>query len=72
MTIDGNYDFILTKLRNEYERKTERDNMRIASIIISLLICIVLIGCKPDNLEIEIYTSDIESAFEGEVVEEDE
>jgi len=68
LTIDGNYDYP-NKTRNEYERKTERDNMRIASIIISLLICIVLIGCKPDNLEIEIYTSDIESAFEGEVVE---
>ena len=26
-------------------------------------------GCKPDKLEIEIYTSDIESASDGEVVE---
>ena len=43
--------------------------MRIISIIISLLMCIVLIGCKPDSLEIEIYTSDVESAFDGEVVE---
>ena len=26
-------------------------------------------GCKPDKLEIEIYTSDIESASDGEIVE---
>ena len=43
--------------------------MRIISIIISLLMCIVLIGCKPDSLEIEIYTSDVESASDGEVIE---
>jgi len=30
---------------------------------------IMIIGCKPDNMEIEIYTSDIESASEGEVNE---
>ena len=29
----------------------------------------MIVGCKPDNLEIEIYTSDIESASDGEVVE---
>ena len=50
-------------------QKTEKDNMRIISIIISLLMCIVLIGCKPDSLEIEIYTSDVESASDGEVIE---
>ena len=32
-------------------------------------ISIMIIGCKPDNMEIEIYTSDIESASEGEVTE---
>ena len=36
-------------------------------IIVS--ISIVIGGCKPDKLEIEVYTSDIESASEGEVVE---
>ena len=36
-------------------------------IIVS--ISIVISGCKPDKLEIEVYTSDIESASEGEVVE---
>ena len=50
-------------------QKTEKDNMRIISIMISLLMCIVLIGCKPDSLEIEIYTSDVESASGDEVIE---
>ena len=36
---------------------------------IIFFISILIVGCKPDNLEIEIYTSDIESASEGEVVE---
>ena len=36
---------------------------------IIIIISIMIVGCKPDNLEIEIYTSDIESASEGEVVE---
>ena len=36
-------------------------------IIVSLSIMIG--GCKPDKLEVEVYTSDIESASEGEVVE---
>ena len=36
-------------------------------IIVSLSIMIG--GCKPDKLEVEVYTSDIESATEGEVVE---
>ena len=36
---------------------------------IIIIISIMIVGCKPDNLEIEIYTSDIESASDGEVVE---
>ena len=36
---------------------------------IIFFISILIVGCKPDNLEIEIYTSDIESASDGEVVE---
>ena len=32
-------------------------------------ISMMIVGCKPDNLEIEVYTSDIESASDGEVVE---
>ncbi len=38
-------------------------------ILIIVSISIVFGGCKPDKLEIEVYTSDIESASEGEVVE---
>ena len=37
--------------------------------LIIVSISIVIGGCKPDKLEIEVYTSDIESASEGEVVE---
>ena len=51
------------------ELAEEKVDMKIISIIFSFLICIVLLGCKPDSLEIEIYTSDIESASDGEVVE---
>ena len=36
---------------------------------IIFIITMMIVGCKPDNLEIEIYTSDIESASDGEVVE---
>ena len=36
---------------------------------ITFFISMMIVGCKPDNLEIEIYTSDIESASDGEVVE---
>ena len=36
---------------------------------IIFFISILIVGCKPDNLEIERYTSDIESASDGEVVE---
>ena len=36
---------------------------------IIFIISILIVGCKPDNLEIEIYTSDIEPASDGEVVE---
>ena len=34
-----------------------------------LLFALIIISCKPSNLEVEVYTSDIESASEGEVVE---
>ena len=34
-----------------------------------LFIFIFIFGCKPDKLEIEIYTSDIDAASDGEVVE---
>ena len=37
--------------------------------LIIVSISIVIGACKPDKLEIELYTSDIESASEGEVVE---
>ena len=37
--------------------------------LIIVSISIVIGGCKPEKLEIEVYTSDIESASEGEVVE---
>ena len=33
-----------------------------------LLFALIIISCKPSNLEVEVYTSDIESASEGEVV----
>ena len=36
---------------------------------ITFFISMMIVGCKPDNLEIEIYTSDIEPASDGEVVE---
>ena len=36
---------------------------------IIFFISILIVGCIHDNLEIEIYTSDIESASDGEVVE---
>ncbi len=36
---------------------------------ITFFISMMIVGCKPDNLEIEVYTSDIESASDGEVVE---
>ena len=42
--------------------------MKIQDIIISLFVSIILLGCKPDNLEIEVYTSDVESAQEGDVI----
>ena len=38
-------------------------------LFVIFIISIMIIGCKPDTLEIEIYTSDIESASEGEVNE---
>ena len=38
-------------------------------LFVIFIISIMIIGCKPDKLEIEIYTSDIESASEGEVNE---
>ena len=34
-----------------------------------LLFALIIISCKPSNLEVEVYTSDIESVSEGEVVE---
>ena len=37
-------------------------------IIFIILIILISIGCKPDNLEIEVYTSDVEFAQEGEVI----
>ncbi len=37
-------------------------------IIFIILITLISIGCKPDNLEIEVYTSDVESAQEGDVI----
>ena len=37
-------------------------------IIFIILIILISIGCKPDNLEIEVYTSDVESAQEGDVI----
>ncbi len=43
--------------------------MKIQSIFIFLLISLIFFGCKPDKLEIEIYTSDIDSASEGEIIE---
>ena len=38
-------------------------------LFILVSISIVIGGCKPDKLEVEVYTSDVESASEGEVVE---
>ena len=43
--------------------------MKIQSIFIFLLVSLIFFGCKPDKLEIEIYTSDIDSASEGEIIE---
>ena len=43
--------------------------MNIKAIITFLFVFIFISGCKPDKLEIEIYTSDIDAAFDGEVVE---
>ena len=43
--------------------------MKIKAVIIFLFVFIIISGCKPDNLEIEIYTSDIDAASDGEVVE---
>ena len=38
--------------------------------VITLLFSIIFVfGCKPDKLEIEIYTSDVEAASDGEIVE---
>ena len=46
------------------------DNMKIKTIIICLFVFIIFSGCKPDNLEIEIYTSDIiDAVSDGEVGE---
>ena len=43
--------------------------MKIKAIIYFLFVFVVISGCKPDKLEIEIYTSDIDAASDGEVVE---
>ena len=37
--------------------------------LIIFFFALIIISCKPDKLEVEVYTSDIESASEGEVVE---
>ena len=43
--------------------------MKIHSLFVFLFITLMFFGCKPDKLEIEIYTSDIDSASEGEIIE---
>ena len=43
--------------------------MKKITIITFLFVFIFIFGCKPDKLEIEIYTSDIEAASDGEVGE---
>ena len=43
--------------------------MKKITIITFLFVFIFIFGCKPDKLEIEIYTSDIDAASDGEVVE---
>lgn len=37
------------------------------SVLVSF--CLVLSGCDPDELEVEVYTSDVELALEGEIVD---
>ena len=37
--------------------------------LIIFFFALIIISCKPSRLEVEVYTSDIESASEGEVVE---
>ncbi len=37
--------------------------------VVSLLIFGVLSGCKPDSIELTLYTTDLEMAREGEVIE---
>ena len=39
------------------------------SFFLVFFISLMIVGCKPSKIEIEIYTSDIESASDGEVVE---
>lgn len=36
---------------------------------LALLALAVLTSCKPDKIEIELYTSDLEAAFAGEIIE---
>ena len=43
--------------------------MKIICVLLSMFLIFVMSGCKPDTLEIEVYTSDIKSASDGEVVE---
>ena len=43
--------------------------MNIKYLFFSLFALIVLSGCKPNSIEIEVYTSDIKSVANGEVLE---
>ena len=44
-------------------------NIKLNFWIIVMLSLFILPACKPDKLEIEVYTSDIQSVNEGEVIE---
>ena len=44
-------------------------NIKFNFWIIVMLSLFILPACKPDKLEIEVYTSDIQSVNEGEVIE---
>ena len=37
--------------------------------LIVFFFALIIMSCKPSTLEVEVYTSDIESASEGEIVE---
>ena len=42
---------------------------KVFSSLIIFFFALIIISCKPSRLEVEVYTSDIESASDGEVVE---